>query len=212
LLAHSVLAEPLQTLHDVSCCCATASSSRARFWTAGHESQRRPTELSAPRNQATSLPRPCQRFVCHRNIPLATRACCNMPPKRASEDEPQLVSKIQRIEHGVSTSPPPLAHNTHQASSNDFSTSVKRKLADSKRTGQACDRCKVRLSPTRPHLPRPSVARELQHCNAATANACPDPQDSLRWPARGMHALRAEQDAVPDDGPHHRPRHGARPR
>jgi hypothetical protein len=96
-----------------------------------------------------------------------------MPPKRASEDEPQLVSKIQRIEHGVSTSPPPLAHNTHQASSNDFSTSVKRKLADSKRTGQACDRCKVRqhplgrFSPTRPHLPRHPVAREQQHSNTS---------------------------------------------
>ncbi|EAT83057.2 hypothetical protein SNOG_09792 [Parastagonospora nodorum SN15] len=61
-----------------------------------------------------------------------------MAPKRASEDEPTLVHKIQRIEHGVSTSPPqPVANN-------DFSTSVKRKLADSKRTGQACDRCKIR--------------------------------------------------------------------
>jgi hypothetical protein len=65
-----------------------------------------------------------------------------MPPKRASEDEPQLISKIQRIEHGVSTSPP--QHHHALAANNDFSTSVKRKLADSKRTGQACDRCKVR--------------------------------------------------------------------
>jgi hypothetical protein len=67
-----------------------------------------------------------------------------MPPKRASEDDPQPIHKIQRIEHGVSTSPPqPIAAN-HNIHSNDFSTSVKRKLADSKRTGQACDRCKVR--------------------------------------------------------------------
>jgi hypothetical protein len=63
-----------------------------------------------------------------------------MPPKRASEDDPQLIHKIQRIEHGVSTSPPQPVPNS---SNNDFSTSVKRKLADSKRTGQACDRCKV---------------------------------------------------------------------
>jgi hypothetical protein len=68
-----------------------------------------------------------------------------MPPKRASEDEPQLISKIQRIEHGVSTSPP--QHHHALAANNDFSTSVKRKLADSKRTGQACDRCKVRTRP-----------------------------------------------------------------
>jgi hypothetical protein len=63
-----------------------------------------------------------------------------MPPKRASEDDPQLIHKIQRIEHGVSTSPPQPVPNS---SNHDFSTSVKRKLADSKRTGQACDRCKV---------------------------------------------------------------------
>lgn len=60
-----------------------------------------------------------------------------MPPKRPSEDEPPLIHKIRRIEHGVSTSPPQRLPN------NDFSSSVKRKLADSKRTGQACDRCKV---------------------------------------------------------------------
>ncbi|KAH7377375.1 hypothetical protein BKA66DRAFT_513663 [Pyrenochaeta sp. MPI-SDFR-AT-0127] len=62
-----------------------------------------------------------------------------MAPKRsASDDEASLVSKIQRIEHALPTSP-------HQRlPNNDFSGSVKRKLADSKRTGQACDRCKVR--------------------------------------------------------------------
>ncbi|KAH7092490.1 hypothetical protein FB567DRAFT_434831 [Paraphoma chrysanthemicola] len=61
-----------------------------------------------------------------------------MPPKRPSEDEPPLIHKIQRIEHGLSSSPPQRLPN------NDFSGSVKRKLADSKRTGQACDRCKIR--------------------------------------------------------------------
>ncbi|CAO2649838.1 Nn.00g011300.m01.CDS01 [Neocucurbitaria sp. VM-36] len=59
--------------------------------------------------------------------------------KRPSDaDEPHLVSKIQRIEHPNPASP-------HQRlTNNDFSGSVKRKLADAKRTGQACDRCKVR--------------------------------------------------------------------
>jgi hypothetical protein len=68
-----------------------------------------------------------------------------MPPKRASEDEPQLGHKIQRIEHALSASPPQRMQN------NDFSGSVKRKLADSKRTGQACDRCKVRSNALTAH-------------------------------------------------------------
>jgi hypothetical protein len=58
-----------------------------------------------------------------------------MAPKRAFDDEPhaQLGIKVQRIEQGAQS----------PTQGNDFSTSVKRKLADSKRTGQACDRCKV---------------------------------------------------------------------
>jgi hypothetical protein len=61
-----------------------------------------------------------------------------MATKRPPDDDPNLVNKIQRIEHADPTSP-------HQRlSNNDFSGSVKKKLADSKRTGQACDRCKVR--------------------------------------------------------------------
>lgn len=58
-----------------------------------------------------------------------------------SDDDATLAnfSKIQRIEHGISHTTSP-----HQRlNNNDFSGSVKRKLADSKRTGQACDRCKV---------------------------------------------------------------------
>ncbi|KAF2852449.1 hypothetical protein T440DRAFT_466610 [Plenodomus tracheiphilus IPT5] len=62
-----------------------------------------------------------------------------MATKRPSEEDlPLVVNKIQRIEHAA----PPSPHQRHP--NNDFSGSVKRKLADSKRTGQACDRCKVR--------------------------------------------------------------------
>ncbi|KAH8723767.1 hypothetical protein GQ44DRAFT_728346 [Phaeosphaeriaceae sp. PMI808] len=71
-----------------------------------------------------------------------------MPPKRASEEEVQLANKIQRIEHGIPSSPTHRLNNSNNSSNNnnnnDFSTFVKRKLADSKRTGQACDRCKIR--------------------------------------------------------------------
>jgi len=82
-----------------------------------------------------------------------------MPPKRASEDDPQLVHKIQRIEHGVPASPPQrMQQNT------DFSVSVKRKLADSKRTGQACDRCKVRTNV----LSEVQLALSTASCSFAT--------------------------------------------
>jgi hypothetical protein len=64
-----------------------------------------------------------------------------MAPKRASEDDLHLATKIQRIEHG-SPQPQPQPH-PQPPNRNDFSGSVQRKLADSKRTGQACDRCKV---------------------------------------------------------------------
>ncbi len=77
-----------------------------------------------------------------------------MSPKRSAEEdaEPHLVHKIQRIEHVSPTSP-------HQRlPNNDFSNSVKRKLADSKRTGQACDRCKV----------RPKARRERQQSDCAS--------------------------------------------
>lgn len=58
--------------------------------------------------------------------------------KRQSDDELLPVTKIQRIENLSPTSP------LQRQANNDFSGVVKKKLADSKRTGQACDRCKVR--------------------------------------------------------------------
>lgn len=74
--------------------------------------------------------------------------------KRMSDDDASLanISKVQRIEHGAhglapahqSVSPHQRLQQSTAATNNDFSGSVKRKLADSKRTGQACDRCKVR--------------------------------------------------------------------
>ncbi|KAF1930492.1 uncharacterized protein M421DRAFT_418802 [Didymella exigua CBS 183.55] len=89
--------------------------------------------------------------------------------KRMSDDDASIANtcKIQRIEHGghgvQDVQQAHHAHHAHQAhhahhahpasvsphqrpsaSNHDFSGSVKRKLADSKRTGQACDRCKIR--------------------------------------------------------------------
>ncbi|KAI0574182.1 transcription factor cys6 [Pyrenophora tritici-repentis] len=61
-----------------------------------------------------------------------------MATKRPPDDDPNLIHKIQRIEHTDGASP------QHRPANNDFSGSVKKKLADSKRTGQACDRCKIR--------------------------------------------------------------------
>jgi hypothetical protein len=182
-----------------------------------------------------------------------------MTLKRASEDDLHLISKIQRVEHDVSTSPQP------QVQGKDFSKSVKKKLADSKRTGQACDRCKVRssmcwryfgctrrlwplqsalslglrrwsgcslLQLSRHHTSRDRPTRREVganlgmaplhlpthlKCNLSSAqhranDQTLDPQDSLRWPARGMHALRAEQNAMCHHRSHHRAPQGARPR
>lgn len=74
-----------------------------------------------------------------------------------SDDDASLanISKIQRIEqhgHGISQTHQGIQSTSpHQrlSNNNDFSGSVKRKLADSKRTGQACDRCKVCTDPSR---------------------------------------------------------------
>jgi len=61
------------------------------------------------------------------------------PPKRPSE-ELQHPRKLPKIEHGLVGSPLNETHSQH----GDFSGSVKKRLANSSRTGQACDRCKVR--------------------------------------------------------------------
>lgn len=50
--------------------------------------------------------------------------------------------KIPKIEPGLAQSPQAYAR---PLPNNDFSGSVKKRLATSSRTGQACDRCKVRL-------------------------------------------------------------------
>ncbi|KAF2186760.1 hypothetical protein K469DRAFT_144948 [Zopfia rhizophila CBS 207.26] len=63
-----------------------------------------------------------------------------MGPKRASEGDLEQSSKIPKIEHGISASP----LSQQRLPNNDFSGSVKKKLANSTRTGQACDRCKIR--------------------------------------------------------------------
>lgn len=59
-----------------------------------------------------------------------------MAKRPSEEDFPPLVNKVQRIEQSPGS---PLLRQHNE----DFSGSVKRKLAESKRTGQACDRCKV---------------------------------------------------------------------
>jgi hypothetical protein len=62
-----------------------------------------------------------------------------MGPKRAADSGLPLTNKLPRIEQNIAASP-----LTPQAPpGSDFSSSVKRKLASSSRTGQACDRCKV---------------------------------------------------------------------
>ena len=65
-----------------------------------------------------------------------------MGPKRASEGELPQVTKVPKLEQGSPSSP----LSQHQTQNADFSQSVKKKLASSTRTGQACDRCKVRAT------------------------------------------------------------------
>jgi hypothetical protein len=76
--------------------------------------------------------------------------------------------------------------------------------------------CTQRVArPTRRHLCQHRSC--LAHCNHLaftprySANSLlTDPQDSLRWPTRRMHALRAEQNAMSDNGPYHWTRHSTR--
>ncbi|CAI6334729.1 unnamed protein product [Periconia digitata] len=66
-----------------------------------------------------------------------------MAPKRPSDGDlilPPSSTKLPKPEPTIAQSPPPAQH----ALPGDFSGPVKKKLANSSRTGQACDRCKVR--------------------------------------------------------------------
>jgi hypothetical protein len=92
-----------------------------------------------------------------------------------SDDNDVHTPKIQRVEHHSSHGNGnglPAAHHAgsspHQrlpTANNDFSGSVKRKLADSKRTGQACDRCKV-SAPSFPPSPSPPLLYLGAVCSA----------------------------------------------
>jgi hypothetical protein len=80
-----------------------------------------------------------------RLLPLDPRVCM-MAPKRPSDDNfSQQQTKAPKIEPGNHAASPMLAQlgQPGSPSQSDFSGSVKKKLASSSRTGQACDRCKV---------------------------------------------------------------------
>lgn len=95
-----------------------------------------------------------------------------MPQKRLSEDE----GNGHMNGNGV-----PVKHAKTERPE-DFSKQVAKKLKDSNRTGQACDRCKV--SSALPHLSRVSI------------NPLPDPQDQMRRTLRGMYTMRTESIGV----------------
>lgn len=165
-----------------------------------------------------------------RLVPVSTCITKSMATKRPPDDDPNLVSKIQRIEHQD-----PLSPQHRPSNNNDFSGSVKKKLADSKRTGQACDRCKVRLThcnggdgdgcftksmgqvASHKHFVAPATSLRrafllhvVQQTNKLTTTT--GAQDPLRRPTRRMHTMRAEQDAMSHHRPNHRTRHSTRPR
>lgn len=83
-----------------------------------------------------------------------------MAPKRPSEGDVSQAAKMPKIEPDLADSPLTTLPSRAQPSS-DFSGSVKKKLANSSRTGQACDRCKVRRasSPRRARLTPSRYAR-----------------------------------------------------
>lgn len=80
-----------------------------------------------------------------------------MAPKRPSEGDLPQATKIPKLEPGVAVSPLTTPQQQRLPNS-DFSGSVKKKLASSSRTGQACDRCKVR-TPHGAATPIPLVFR-----------------------------------------------------
>jgi hypothetical protein len=134
--------------------------------------------------------------------PFSRPYLSTMGPKRASEDDLQQVTKVPKLEQD-SPSSPQSQQNTQNA---DFSSSVKKRLANSTRTGQACDRCKVRAtqaiattrSPTR-HCTQSQLSSNFLDSRRA-GRAFPiapltlsaDTQDTMRRQARWVLALRPE--------------------
>ena len=89
-----------------------------------------------------------------------------MPPKRSASDEPS----------------GPLAKQPKTEHPEEFSNAVKKKLLSSSRTGQACDRCKVR---TRSHLPPGPTPphgfladADIFNCRSARSGAMGCPEDA----------------------------------
>lgn len=70
-----------------------------------------------------------------------------MGPKRASDDNLAPVAKVPKLEPGLAGASLLPQHAQLGSPQSDFSGSVKKKLASSSRTGQACDRCKVCRAP-----------------------------------------------------------------
>ena len=132
--------------------------------------------------------------------------------KRLSDNNdvgPTHTTKIQRVEHHSNHGLPPPHHagsSPHQrlpTANNDFSGSVKRKLADSKRTGQACDRCKVSAPPS-PSFPSssstlPGILACTVQCGAVQSAEC------LCWAGLGcmlpiaLHARATAKDSAGTD-------------
>ena len=75
-----------------------------------------------------------------------------MGPKRASDDTLAHAPKVPKLEPGLAAASLLPQHAALGSPQSDFSGSVKRKLASSSRTGQACDRCKVRRVSCRVYL------------------------------------------------------------
>jgi hypothetical protein len=118
-------------------CCATASSSCAFGWQAESENETDKVKR-APFNQVIK-PQIRPRSIAEHTVRVARNATQAGLRGRTFTHQQDSAHRARRVDEPAAA---PCAR--------DFSTSVKRKLADSKRTGQACDRCKVR-TPMRQH-------------------------------------------------------------
>lgn len=101
--------------------------------------------------------------------------------KRMSDASPDValshIAKIAKVEPGLALSPQPYP----RPPPNDFSSHVKKRLAVSSRTGQACDRCKVRSRPPPP--PRAACHRVLTCFEVRKIRCDPvRPPSPSRWP------------------------------